>query len=447
MRMNADTKIIDADYLNRANEGARQHRQADAVLTFKDAHGKPLAGVPVEICQTQHAFLFGNCATFDLCDQGPVHLNPLPPPVHNQPLWEERFLNLFNLAILPFYWSSYEPTQGNPRHDSIEGALAWCKQHGVTAKGHPLMWPHHPDGMAEWLRPAKQEETDMLTGEKRELKRADAGFDAAQTQQFQLGRISREVNQFKGRIAVWDVYNEAAWCKRAEAPKLADAIDAAFRVAHEADPAAHLILNDAGMYVDSNRRDGFYHLILELQKRGTPLGALGFQSHIGKAEWWSPEQVVTTLDHFAALGYPIHITEFMPTSDGEPMNGIWRTGNWTPEAQAEFAEQFYRIWFGHPAVASITWWGLTDRHIWLPQGGLIDEDYNPKPVYARLDALINQEWKTKLTVTTDAQGQVRFRGFLGDYALSAAFPGAEKANWQASLSKQASNTFTFATTA
>ena len=41
MSMNADNTKIDADYLNRATEGAHQNRQADAVITFKDAHGKP----------------------------------------------------------------------------------------------------------------------------------------------------------------------------------------------------------------------------------------------------------------------------------------------------------------------------------------------------------------------------------------------------------------------
>jgi GH35 family endo-1,4-beta-xylanase len=59
----------------------------------------------------------------------------------------------------------------------------------------------------------------------------------------------------------------------------------------------------------------------------------------------------------------------IPQSGGKPITGGWREGTWTEEAQAEFAEQFYRLCFGHPAVASINWWGLSDRQIWLPGGG------------------------------------------------------------------------------
>lgn len=38
-----------------------------------------------------------------------------------------------------------------------------------------------------------------------------------------------------------------------------------------------------------------------------------------------------------------------------------------------------------------------------------------KPVYETLDRLINREWKTSLTITSNAQGVVCFRGFKGHY--------------------------------
>ena len=77
---------------------------------------------------------------------------------------------------------------------------------------------------------------------------------------------------------------------------------------------------------------------------------------------------------------PIHITEFVAESSGEKIVGGWKEGTWTLENQAEYAEQVYRLSFGHPSVQSLNWWGLSDRYIWneRPAGGLLDEQYNPE---------------------------------------------------------------------
>lgn len=41
------------------------------------------------------------------------------------------------------------------------------------------------------------------------------------------------------------------------------------------------------------------------------------------------------------------------------------------QTQADFAEQIYRLSFGHAAVASINKWGLSERRIRLPVRGHI----------------------------------------------------------------------------
>ena len=66
-------------------------------------------------------------------------------------------------------------------------------------------------------------------------------------------------------------------------------------------------------------------------------------------------------------------------------------------------------------MAGVTWWNLGDGTAYENEnkalGGLLDKDMNPKPAYQALDKLINHEWKTNLTLATDAQGKARFRGF------------------------------------
>ncbi len=392
----ADTRAVEAEFLAKAERGTGQHRQGDAVLCFRDNKGQPLANASVQIRQTGHEFLFG-CIAFEL-----VRGQSLPQP----DLWKQRFTELFNLAVFPFYWASYEPQPGRTARDETLKAVKWCVENNITTKGHPLVWTNE-SGTPKWLAELAPEESERRM----------------------LERVTREVGGFAGAIDIWDVVNEPIHCRawtniqakdyvQAPIPEIADYVDKAFRAAHEANPKAHLILNEFYVIARQPDRERFYQLVVELKRRGTPISGLGIQAHEPREEWFSPEKVRTTLDRLGELGYPLHITEYIPQSGGKPITGGWREGTWTEETQAEFAEQFYKLCFGHPAVVSINWWGLSDRQIWLPGGGLLREDYEPKPVYARLKDLIHRQWQTKLTVKTDEKGQVAFRGFYGAYDIT-----------------------------
>jgi hypothetical protein len=159
--------------------------------------------------------------------------------------------------------------------------------------------------------------------------------------------------------------------------------------------------------------------------------------------WFSPVEMYATFDLFSEFNLPIHITELHPQSSGKPITG-WRQGVWTEEAQAEFAEQFYTLAFGHPSVKSITWWGLSDRNIWLPGGGLLDKEYYPKPVYNRLSKLIKEDWMTKnVMLNTDKKGNVSFRGFFGNYNIKVTKSDGITKTFNAHLSEGAENLWQF----
>jgi GH35 family endo-1,4-beta-xylanase len=394
----ADTHAVETEFLAKTERGAEQYRKGDAVLCFKDSKGQPLANASVQIRQTGHEFLFG-CIAFEL-----VRGQNLP----KSDLWKQRFSELFNFAVFPFYWVGYEPQPGTTMRDETLAAVKWCTENGITTKGHPLVWTDQA-GTPKWLKELSPDES-----EDRMLK-----------------RVTREVGGFAGTIDIWDVVNEPTHCPawkrigaKPPAPRseeeVIDYIDKAFRAAHAANPKAHLILNEYNVIARQPDRERFYQLVTELKRRGTPISGLGIQAHEPREEWFSPEKVRTTLDRLGELGYPLHITEYIPQSGGKPITGGWREGTWTEEAQAEFAEQFYKLCFGHPAVVSINWWGLSDRQIWLPGGGLLREDYEPKPVYTRLKDLIHRQWQTNLTAKTDEKGQVTFRGFYGSYDVTIA---------------------------
>jgi hypothetical protein len=105
--------------------------------------------------------------------------------------------------------------------------------------------------------------------------------------------------------------------------------------------------------------------------------------------------------------------------------------------QADEVVRHYRTLVGHQAVQAVTYWGLTDSGAWLGAPvGLVRADGTTKPAYSALQELIRGEWwLTPTPMRTDAAGAIRVRGFLGDYAVSAAgvsaaftiTPGASRA--------------------
>lgn len=81
-------------------------------------------------------------------------------------------------------------------------------------------------------------------------------------------------------------------------------------------------------------------------------------------------------------------------------------------------------------MAGITWWNLGDGTAVKgeneAQGGLMDGALEPKASYRALDKLINHDWKTNLSATTDAAGKAQFRGFYGKYTVKVTTRGVTK---------------------
>ena len=399
--LSQDVKQTEARLMKQADENIEKYRKGDVMIIFKTRDGKVIKNAKVEINQKSHDFLFG-CIIFDL-----IH----DENTYRQDLFKEQYKKIFNLAVFPFYWPSYESHQGKTAWSDMLPALEWCKANGITTKGHPLVWAT-VSGQPKWL----------------------AGYTEAETEELLKSRVINTVAGFRDQIGLWDVVNEPInvrtwkhkiqnfnsendWGMTDTISLIADYVEKALVWAHRANPEATLLVNEYQTLANKDVRKRFDDLLTELKKRKAPISGIGIQGHEPRQEWFSPEEVWKTFDLYSRFGLPIYITEFHPQSSGVGITGGWRTGSWTPEAQTEFTEQFVKLCFGHPAVASVNWWGFSDRNIWLPGGGLVDEEYRPKPVYNMLDSLINKAWSTNISGTTDSQGSVNFRGFFGNYEI------------------------------
>lgn len=398
-----EAEMTDEQVLAGAEERIERYRKADVRLTIRLSGGEPASHVPVRIEQGRHQFLFGSNVFM---------LGRCRVPEHNR-LYEEQFARLLNYATVPFYWWSYEPEAGKPRHEETEAFLGWCRRHRIAVKGHPLMWNFVDP---RWL-------PDDLSAIRR----------------LQLERIEDCVGRFRD-IGYWDVVNEAVKFDRPEilrnAPKLTAAVHEvgkmefvrqAFRAARAANPDAVLLIND---YITTE--EYATEVIGRLtDESGRPLyDVIGIQCH-QHGGTWGAAHTWAICERFSRFGVPLHFTEatILSGQQGWNLAETRPAFDWasTPEGEARQAQEvvrFYTVLFSHPAVEAITWWDFADQGAWQrAPAGLLRRDMSPKPAYGELLRLVKDRWWTRAERVTDDEGTCEFRGFGGDYVVRARIGG------------------------
>ncbi|MDP6635334.1 MAG: endo-1,4-beta-xylanase [Phycisphaerae bacterium] len=360
--------------LKQADIDIEKNRKRDAEIRIVDATGKPIGGATVKIRHIRHDFLFGcNIYMFDRFGK----------PEENA-LYKKRFRELFNAATTGFYWASYEPVKGKPRYEYTDAVVKWAREHRIRLKGHPLLWDHRAS-KPKWSG-GKQPPVDV-----------------------QKKRVFDIMQRYSGKIEFWEVVNEPSHLPRFK-------IDTPYRWARQADKNAYLIIND--YYVMANGYPPFFKLLKKSIASNVPFDGIGIQAHEPRTMRFPLETCKEILDKYATLGKELHVTEFTPTSSGAKITGSHVGGVWDEDAQADYAEKFFRICFAHEKMVALTWWDLCERGAWLKGGGLLRKDLSPKKVYTVLKKLIHEEWSTDLTARSGPEGRAAFRGFHGAYTAT-----------------------------
>ena len=379
------------------------HRKSACTLTVLDKQGNPMPGRKVRAQLTKHEFKFG-CNIFWLSEM----LDPATKPERRaqlEDLWE-KWSALFNFGTLPFYQGRYERQEGMTQEVPTLRTARFLREHDVDLKGHPLCW--HTVS-AKWL----------------------LGRDEEAVLENQLHRIRREVTAFKDTIHMWDVINEVVimpvfdkednaitrLCRKMGRVPLVKAV---FDMARQTDPDATLLLNDF------NTSDKYAELIGECLEAGVPMDVIGIQSHQHQG-FWGVEKLQEVLERFEKFGLPMHFTEnTFISGDLMPPHIVdlndWQVPEWptTPEGEDRQARDFLTMidtLFAHPQVEAFTNWDFRDG-AWLgAPAGLVRLDGSPKPAYDALRQRITQDWHTKLTLRTDADGWCDVTGFRGEYEV------------------------------
>jgi GH35 family endo-1,4-beta-xylanase len=397
----------DPDVVNRIDRGIDAVRKGEVVVEVLDSRANPIAGQEVILKQVSSDFLFG--ANTFMLDAYSL--------ARSRQRYEDRFLELFNAGTVPLYWRDLEPAPGHlrftkdsahiPRRPPPDVVVEWGLANGLNLNGHPLVWDLVKWSVPEWV-------TDEQS--------RDGGVWEE--------RVRRIADRYGESIARWDVVNEVCTPWRLAAgesrPMPADYERQAFAWAEAALPAdAFLMINEVSEVSWSEDRGVYINLVERLLRDGARVNGIGLQHHLFEdAQMYrvaagalsTPATLYRTLDDFARLRRPLHVSEITMTSPRDDVGGR--------DLQARIARDFYRLWFSHPSVDSITWWNFADGGAAPGEdgvdSGLLDRHLNPKPAYEALTELITREWRTELRTSTNAEGRLSFRGFFGRYRLQVA---------------------------
>lgn len=389
----------------RNKEGIEKYRKGNFCIKFSKDVKK------VTIHQKKHKFLFG-CTAF--------MLNSFE-KAEKEEKFKEVFKNLFNQAIVPFYWSDLEPEEGKLRfgkdseniyrRPAPDIVIDFCKENGIEPKGHCLTWCNF---VPQWLNKYNAEERKRLLEK----------------------RFKEIAERYGDEIPSFDIVNESASNYRVGKETLFEDWDEYglelggkyfknnIKILNETNEAIWRDYATEGKYMAFNMQ------LQDFVKKGLPIDEIGLQYHIfeqpecfeNNDKFLNADYMIEILDIFDAYDFPMHISEItIPSYSGKvPEN---------EKIQAEIIELLYTTWFATKNMKSIVWWNLVDGYAaYAPLGseegenmycaGLVHFDMTKKPAYEALDRLINHEWKTNIEDTVSNR-EYSFRGFFGEYEVEA----------------------------
>jgi endo-1,4-beta-xylanase len=149
-------------------------------------------------------------------------------------------------------------------------------------------------------------------------------------------------------------------------------LDLMFHTAKAEAPHAELVYNDY-MSWERNSEDethikGVLKLLESFRKRGTPVDALGIQSHIRLLKDIPVAEIVREsegpwrrfLDEVVAMGYKLAITEFDVNDRRAPDDIAVRD-----RMVADYAKAYLDVMLSYPQLRDILAWGMVDKYSWL----------------------------------------------------------------------------------
>ncbi|WP_203822516.1 endo-1,4-beta-xylanase, partial [Paractinoplanes ferrugineus] len=247
-----------------------------------------------------------------------------------------------------------EPNRGQFNFSAGDQIYNWATQRGMRVRGHTLAWHGQQPG---WMQ--------SLSG--------------STLRQAMIDHINGVMAHYKGKLAAWDVVNEAYnedGSRRGSNLQGTgnDWIEVAFRTARAADPSVKLCYNDYNIENATYAKTvAVLNMIKDFKSRGVPIDCVGLQTHFTGGSSL-PGNFQTTLTNFANAGVDVALTEVDVTNSS--------TSQYAGLTQA---------CMNVPRCIGITVWGVRDSDSWRSSENplLFDGSGNKKAAYTSVLNALN----------------------------------------------------------
>ncbi len=293
-------------------------------------------------------------------------------PLQNDPQYAATLTREFNLIVPEnaLKFGPLSPSRGKYNFSGADYMVNFAQANNMKVYGHALVW--HLSNPS-WV--------------------VNGGFNRDQLIIVMNEHITTVLTRYRGKIAYWDVVNEAAAPNGGYRTSFwyntigRDYIEMAFRAAHAADPNALLFYNDYLNESLTAKSDFIYNMVKDLKARGVPIHGVGFQMHLRLDNAPDMAKVRQNIARLEALGLQVRITEI----DVEMEVGTASRQDRLNQ-QAKIFSDALTTCLQAVACKGFTSWGFTDRYTWnAPDTPLMfDANYQPKPAYFAMNtALVN----------------------------------------------------------
>lgn len=368
-----------SEWRDEAEERIKLIRMGQAKVKVQDKNGNPISNVKVDIDMTDHSFQFGTAVNGTLL---------------TTPTYQQNVGIYFNTAVLEseHKWHQYEKNSTRPREMYNK-----LKELGIkNVRGHTLLWDVDFINK-EWVDNTKIPEDVAKNYADREY--VDSRIE---------NHIKTILTDYNGQLCDWDVVNELTANHAMTEYYNKTTLKQWFDWAKKYDDNAVRFINETGITGNNDSGlNGFRKYLDFMVENDVDFEGIGIQSHF--ASTCDILDFKRQLDILASYGKRLKITEFDFNKDGV--------------IQGEFTRDIMKLAFSLPQMDGFVSWGFTDRHHWLKNAILLDNNWNMKQSGEQyVDHVFNQWW-TDESGKTNEDGEYITKVFYGDHNVTLKYNG------------------------
>ena len=296
-------------------------------------------------------------------------------------------------------WVATRPDAKSFDFRAADAIVGWAKANGMGVRGHTLLW-NYERWMPQWLI------------------HYDFGSNPrAEAERLLTEHVRTVATRYAPAVDSFDVVNEAIDSDTGQLRQTPlsrqlgaeTVIDLCFRTARQAAPHAQLVYNDFMNWAQDSalHRTAVLKLLEGMRKRGTPVDALGVQSHLGSKFSDTPTGLGNIdergwrqfLDEVTGMGFDLLVTE-MDVHDNPLSSSI----ELRDLQVAAHARAYLDLMLSYRECKTVMCWGLSDKYSWLngfrpradglPKRPLpYDDAFRPKPFHDAIAAALQSTLK------------------------------------------------------